>query len=163
MVNSAIMSSHPLTLALYQPDIAQNCGALIRTAACLGARLAVIEPCGFVFGDRFMQRAAMDYAERAAVERYESWTRFQAGIGTRQPRGRLINIETDGETPYTSFSFRPGDILLLGSEAQGTPPGIAAACNARVHIPMQPGVRSLNVAIAGAIVAGEALRQIALL
>ena len=113
-----------LTIALYQPDIAQNTGTLIRLAACLGLKLAVIEPCGFVFGDKFMQRAAMDYAERAAVERHDSWEKFVAKLGDR----RLINIETDGETPYTDFVFQPGVILLLGSEAQGTPPAVAAAC-----------------------------------
>lgn len=145
-----------LTLALYQPDIAQNCGTLIRTAACLGFRLSVIEPCGFVFGDRFMQRAAMDYAERAAVMRHASWTAFRDTVGSR----RLVSVETNGARPYTGFAFRPDDILLLGGEAQGTPPEIVAACAASVSIPMQPGVRSLNVAIAGALVAGEALRQI---
>ncbi len=147
-----------LTLALYQPDIAQNTGTLIRTAACLGLKLAVIEPCGFVFSDRFMQRAAMDYAEIAAVVRHDSWDKFLETIGQR----RLINIETDGTTAYTDFAFQPGDILLLGSEAHGTPDFVKTACTASVVIPMQPGVRSLNVAIAGALVAGEALRQIAL-
>lgn len=145
-----------LTLALYQPDIAQNTGTLIRLAACLGIRLAIIEPCGFVFGDKFMARAAMDYAEKAAVERHDSWARFREALAGR----RLISVETDAAMSYTSFTFQPGDILLLGSEAHGTPPAVAAACTASVYIPMQPGVRSLNVAIAGAIVASEALRQI---
>lgn len=145
-----------LTLALYQPDIAQNTGTLIRLAACLGLKLAVIEPCGFVFGDKFMQRAAMDYAEQAAVTRHASWAAFQAATAGQ----RLISIETDGSVPYTAFAFQPGDILLLGRESAGTPADVMAACAASVHIPMQPGVRSLNVAIAGAIVAAEAQRQI---
>lgn len=142
-------------LALYQPDIAQNTGTLIRLATCLGIKLAIIEPCGFVFGDKFMARAAMDYAEQAAVERHAGWDAFQT-----QRRGRrLISIETGTTLPYTEFVFQPDDILLLGRESAGTPPEILSACDAGVYIPMQAGVRSLNVAIAGAIVTGEALRQ----
>jgi len=144
-----------LTLALYQPDIAQNCGTLIRTAACLGARLAVIEPCGFVFGDKFMTRAAMDYAERAAVERYTSWENFVENLNGR----RLVAVETTGAVPYTNFTFQDGDILLLGPESRGLPDAVMQACAATVYIPMQAGERSLNVAISGAMVLGEAIRQ----
>jgi tRNA (cytidine/uridine-2'-O-)-methyltransferase len=148
-----------LTVALYQPDIAQNTGTLIRTCACLGARLAVIEPCGFVFGDKFMQRAAMDYAERAAVERHIDWSRFMQSIGTR----RLVAVETPNIAPasvsYTAFTFQSDDVLLLGPESRGLPPVAITACAAAVYIPMQAGERSLNLAIAGAMVLGEALRQ----
>lgn len=149
-----------LTIALYQPDIAQNTGTLIRTCACLGAGLAVIEPCGFVFGDKFMQRAAMDYAERAAVDRHISWPRFMESLNGR----RLVAVETPNiapaSIPYTSFTFRPDDVLLLGPESRGLPADALAACAAAVYIPMQDGERSLNLAIAGAMVLGEALRQI---
>lgn len=147
----------PLTLALYEPDIAQNTGTLIRTATCLGIKLAVIEPCGFVFGDKFMQRAAMDYAERATVERYSSWQNFLDNLNGR----RLIAVETgDGAVPYTNFVFQPNDVLLLGPESRGLPATALKACAAQVIIPMVLGERSLNVAISGAIAASEAIRQL---
>lgn len=146
-----------LTLALYQPDIAQNCGTLIRTAACLGFKLAVIEPCGFMFGDKFMQRAAMDYAERAATKRYSGWEEFRKAVDMR----RLIAVETTGTTPLHDFAFRPDDILLLGPESRGLPADVMNACAAGIFIPMTPGERSLNVAVAGAITVAEALRQTA--
>lgn len=145
-----------LTLALYQPDIAQNTGTLIRTCACLGATLAVIEPCGFVFGDKFMQRAAMDYTERATVTRHLDWPNFQ----TAHANHRLIAVETTGAVPYAAFAFQPHDVLLLGPESRGLPAPVVNACAASVYIPMQAGARSLNVAISGALVLGEAMRQL---
>lgn len=148
--------TQPLTLALYEPDIAQNTGTLIRTAACLGAELAVIEPCGFIFGDKFMQRAAMDYAERAATKRYSSWQNF---LDNNQGR-RIVAVETTGAVAHTTFVFQTGDVLLLGPESRGLPDNIIQQCAATVVIPMVDGVRSLNVAISGAIVLAEALRQL---
>lgn len=145
-----------ITLALYEPDIAQNTGTLVRLAACMGIKLAVIEPCGFVFGDKFMQRAAMDYAERAAVERYSSWQNFLDNLTGR----RLIAVETTGVAAYTAFAFQTNDILLLGPESRGLPPAVVQACTASVVIPMASGERSLNVALCGAMVTGEALRQL---
>lgn len=145
-----------ITLALYEPDIAQNTGTLIRTAACLGAQLAVIEPCGFIFGDKFMQRAAMDYAERAATLRFSSWQNFLDNM----PGNRLVAVETTGAVPYTAFAFQPGDVLLLGPESRGLPASVMQHSAASVVIPMVAGVRSLNVAVSGAIVLAEALRQL---
>lgn len=145
-----------LTLALYEPDIAQNTGTLVRLAACLGIQLAVIEPCGFVFGDKFMQRAAMDYAERAALQRYTSWQNFLDNLHGR----RLVAVETTGAVTYTDFTFAANDVLLLGPESRGLPPAVMQACAASVVIPMVATERSLNVAISGAMVVGEALRQL---
>lgn len=144
------------TVALYEPDIAQNTGTLIRLAACLGIKLAVIEPCGFIFGDKFMQRAAMDYVERGAVERYSSWHDFLNKLDGR----RLVAVETTGSAPYTQFAFQQNDVLLLGPESRGLPDDVIRACAASVHIPMVDGERSLNVAVSAAMVSGEALRQL---
>jgi len=144
-------------LALYQPDIPQNTGTLIRLGACLGVAVEVIEPCGFLFDDRRFRRGVMDYADSALVTRHTGWTAFrnwQTGVGRR-----LVLVETGDSIAYTDFSFRPDDVLLLGRESAGTPTEVAAACDARVHIPMRPGFRSLNQAVAAAMVVGEALRQ----
>ncbi|WP_404325881.1 tRNA (cytidine(34)-2'-O)-methyltransferase [Aerophototrophica crusticola] len=143
-----------MRLALYQPDIPQNTGTLIRLGACLGVPVDIIEPCGFILDDRRLRRSAMDYAELAEVTRHVNWPAFQA---TRP--GRVVLVETEQGVPYTSFAFRADDTLLLGRETAGTPPDVMAACDARVYIPMRPGVRSLNQAVAASMVLGEALRQ----
>ena len=146
-------------LALYQPDIAQNAGTLTRLCACLGVALDIIEPAGFDVSDRNFRRAGMDYIERAAITRHDSWTAFESW---RTEKGhRLILAETDGATPYTAFAFAPGDIILLGRESAGVPSEVYAAADATIRIPQKPGLRSLNMAIAGAMVLGEALRQTA--
>jgi tRNA (cytidine/uridine-2'-O-)-methyltransferase len=141
-------------LALYEPDIPQNAGALMRLGACLGVGIDLIEPCGFVLSDRSLRRAGMDYLKSADISRHESWARFHAGLG-----GRLILLTTKGALPYTDFAFAPGDTLLMGRESAGVPDAVHEAADARVVIPLLPGLRSLNVAQAAAMVLGEALRQ----
>lgn len=145
-----------MRIALYQPDIPQNTGALIRVAACFGLALDLIGPYGFTLSDRTLKRAGMDYLERAAVTEHESWATFTATLDESE---RLVLLTTAGDTPYTQFAFKPDDILLLGRESAGVPAEIHHQADARLLIPTQTGTRSLNVAIAGAIAASEALRQ----
>ncbi len=146
-----------LRLALFQPDIPQNAGALLRLAACLGVAVDVIGPCGFVFGEKQMRRAGMDYLDRVSVLRHDSWAAF---LGRRACLpGRLILLTTKGNRPYWDFSFAADDTLLVGRESAGAPGEVHAAAHARLHIPMTPGLRSLNVATAAAMTLGEALRQ----
>jgi tRNA (cytidine/uridine-2'-O-)-methyltransferase len=143
-----------MRLALYQPEIPQNTGTLIRLAACLGVALDIIEPCGFVWDDRKLQRAGMDYRELALVERHGSFDAFQKVLP-----GRMVLIDTKAKIPFTQFKFDPEDTLLLGKESVGVPDAVYQEIPDRVVIPMQPGCRSLNVAVAGAMVLSEALRQ----
>jgi tRNA (cytidine/uridine-2'-O-)-methyltransferase len=147
-----------LRLALYQPDIPQNAGTMIRMAACLGVAVDIVEPASFDVSDRNFRRSGMDYLERAAVTRHDSFNAFDAW--RRDAGRRLILAETDGATAHTAFAFHPGDIILVGRESAGVPPEIYAAADASVHVPMRHGLRSLNVALAAAIVLGEALRQV---
>lgn len=146
-----------MRLALYQPDIPQNLGAAIRLAACLGVGLDVIEPCGFPLTDRALKRAALDYGEHARLARHASLAAFQAA--PERQGGRLVLIETDGAAPFLDFSFSTGDTLILGRESAGSPGELYAAAQASIRIPMAPGLRSLNVVTAGAVVLAEALRQ----
>lgn len=149
-----------MRLALFEPDIPQNTGTLIRTAACLGVGLDVIEPCGFVWSDKALKRSGMDYTALAPVTRHADWAAFQAARQKpHMPESRLILLTTGADMPYTAFRFAPGDILLLGRESAGVPGEVHEAADARLLIPMAPGARSLNVALAGAMVLGEALRQ----
>lgn len=143
-----------MRLALFQPDIAPNAGTLIRLGACLGVPVDIIEPCGFVLSDARFRRAGMDYLEMAAVTRHVSWEAFRGALS-----GRLVLLTSKGSDPYTSFSFEPEDTLLLGRESAGVPDDVHASVDARLRIPLKPGLRSLNVAQAGAMVLGEALRQ----
>jgi tRNA (cytidine/uridine-2'-O-)-methyltransferase len=146
-----------MRLALYQPDIPQNTGAILRLAACLGVPVDVIGPTGFDMTDKALKRAALDYLAHVDLERHASFAAFE---GVRSARGsRLILLTTHGEAAYTDFAFRPGDTLLLGRESAGVPPAVHDLADARLRIPIQPGLRSLNVAIAAAMVLGEALRQ----
>lgn len=150
-----------MRLALFQPDIPQNTGTLIRLGACLGVGIDIIEPTGFPWGDRALKRAGLDYWEFAEVQRHADWNSFytvRRGIEGQIP-GRLVLLTTKGDTPYTDFSFEPGDTLLLGQETAGAPPEVHAAADARVIIPMLEGRRSINIALAAAMVLGEALRQ----
>ena len=152
-----------MRLALYQPDIPQNAGSLMRLCACLGVALDIIEPCGFLLSDRNFRRAGMDYAARADIQRHASWARFQEYFQNwraAETGSRLVLLTTRGAQPYTEFAFTPGDILLVGRESAGVPDEVHQAANARLLIPMRPGLRSLNVAQAAAMVLGEALRQI---
>ncbi|HEY4133751.1 MAG TPA: tRNA (cytidine(34)-2'-O)-methyltransferase [Alphaproteobacteria bacterium] len=148
-----------MRLALYQPDIPQNCGTMLRLAACLEVATDIIEPCGFVLSDARMKRAGMDYLTRADMRRHSSWQAFrraQAASGRR-----LILLTTKGDVPYPAFAFRPTDVLMVGRESAGVPPEVATVADARVVIPLKDGLRSLNVAVAAAMVLGEALRQTA--
>ena len=141
-------------LALYQPDIPQNVGTLLRLGACLNVSIHVIEPCGFLMGDRKLKRAGMDYIDTAALIRHTSWTTYQAA-----PKGRIIALVPRIGTSFLDFTFQASDHLLLGQESIGLPDDITASADHVVSIPMHHGNRSLNVAIAGAIVLSEALRQ----
>jgi tRNA (cytidine/uridine-2'-O-)-methyltransferase len=143
-------------LALYEPDIPQNTGALLRLAACFGVAVDLIEPFGFVFDDRRVKRAALDYAALAQMARHASWASF---LAQRSPDSRLVLLTTSGDVVLEQFSFAPGDTLLLGRESAGVPPDVHAAADARIVIRLRPPARSLNVAQAGAIAVYEALRQ----
>ncbi|MDP3320317.1 MAG: TrmH family RNA methyltransferase, partial [Bosea sp. (in: a-proteobacteria)] len=144
----------PLRLALYQPDIPQNTGTMIRMAACLGVAVDIVEPAAFDVSDRHFRRSGMDYIERAAVTRHISFAAFDRW--RREAGHRLILAETDGRTRHLDLAFSPGDIVMLGRESAGVAPEVYAAADATVHVPMQTGLRSLNVAIAAALVLGEA-------
>ncbi len=146
-----------MRLALFQPDIPQNLGGAIRLCACLGAGLEIIEPCGFPLSDRSLKRAALDYGGHAEVIRHSSWTDFLGAEACKG--GRLVLFTTRGVRPFTEFDYRPGDTLLFGRESAGVPDEVHAAADARLLIPMQPGLRSLNVVVAAAMALGEALRQ----
>jgi len=143
--------------ALYQPDIPQNLGAALRLSACLGVALDVIEPCGFPLTDTALKRAALDYGDKANVTRHASLAAFAAA--PQREGGRLVLIETDGAVAFQDFAFSTGDTLVLGRESGGSPGELYAAAQASVHIPMQRGLRSLNVVTAAAIVLTEAMRQ----
>ena len=145
-----------LTVALYQPDIPQNCGTILRMCACLGVGAAIIEPAGFPVSDRHFRRSGMDYLDQVAVERHMSWAVFQRSVV--KPR-RIVLLSTQAAISYAEFAFRPDDILLLGRESAGVPEDVHGAVDARVLVPMRPLMRSLNIAVAAAMVLGEALRQ----
>lgn len=149
-----------MRLALYQPDIPQNTGTLMRLAACLGVGLDIIEPTGFLLSDRRLKRAGLDYVRSLDLARHASWEVFQE---TRPRKGRLILLTTQAPLLYHRFVFQPEDTLLVGRESAGVPEEVHAAADARVRIPLRAGMRSLNVALAAAIVLSEALRQTGLL
>jgi tRNA (cytidine/uridine-2'-O-)-methyltransferase len=144
-------------LALYQPDIPQNAGSLMRLGACLGVGIDVIEPCGFLLTDRNFRRAGMDYLDQVNITRHDSWNAFDAF--RRAQSLRLVLFTTRGATPYLQFHFGHQDILMFGRESAGVPDMVHEAADARLVIPMQPGLRSINVAMAVAMAAGEAIRQ----
>ncbi len=146
-----------LRLALYQPDIPQNTGTLLRMAACLGLAVEIIEPAGFDVSDRHLRRSGLDYLDHVALTRHRSWAAFEAW--RRAERIRLVLATTAGALPHTDFAYRDGDCLLMGRESAGVPESVHAAADARVVVPIRAGLRSLNVAVAAAILAGEALRQ----
>lgn len=147
-----------MRLALYQPDIPQNTGAMLRLAACFGLGVDVILPAGFILDDRRMRRAGMDYIDRVEIARHASWAAYLDSRNGK--KGRLVLLTTKGERAYTEFAFQAEDTLLVGRESSGVPPEVAAAADARLVIPMRPGLRSLNVAMAAAIVTAEATRQL---
>jgi tRNA (cytidine/uridine-2'-O-)-methyltransferase len=146
-----------LRIALYQPDIAGNTGAILRLGACLGLAVDIIEPAGFDMSDRALKRAGMDYLEIAALTRHIDFAAFEA---LRRDEGRrLVLFSTKAEQPYTSFAFAEADVLLFGRESAGVPDHVHDAADARLLIPMPGGGRSLNIALAAAMAAGEAVRQ----
>lgn len=146
-----------MRLALYQPDIPQNCGAAMRLCAALGVALDIIEPCGFVLTDTRVKRAAMDYADLVDMTRYSSWNTFYAA---RKGASRIVLLTTQAQKSYTEFEYRKGDVLLAGRESGGVPDEVHDAATARVRIPMVGEARSLNVVTSCAIVLGEGLRQL---
>lgn len=149
-----------VAIALFQPDIPQNCGAILRLAACLGVTTHIVGPAGFDLSDRALRRAGMDYLDRAAIVGHASWEAFEAW--RRESAGRRLVLATTKATlPYTEFAFAAGDVLLLGRESAGVPAEVRETADARVTVPMVAGLRSLNVATAASMLLGEALRQTA--
>ncbi len=144
-----------MRLVLYQPDIPQNTGTMLRLAACLGVGVDIIEPCGFVWSEPRLRRAGMDYLDLASVRRHASWAAFLKDCQD----GRLVLTTTQAEHPLETMRFLPSDRLILGQESAGVPQPVHDRADARIRIPMVDGARSLNVAVAAAMVLGEALRQ----
>lgn len=152
-----------LTLALYQPDIPQNAGTMLRACACLGVEAAIIGPAGFPVTDSAFRRAGMDYLDLVTVRRHASFAAFETWRAVQAAEGgarRLLLLSTRAATPYTDCAYQPGDILLVGRESAGVPDEVFAVADLALRIPMAPQARSLNVAVAAAMVLGEALRQL---
>ncbi len=147
---------HPLRIALYQPDIPQNTGTILRTAACLNLGVDIIEPCGFILGSSRMRRAGMDYLDFVDLIRHRSWNQFRL----HHSHKRLILLTTKGTVKYIDFEYKRGDILIFGSETNGVPQNIHLTVEHRLNIPLTKNARSLNIAQASAMVTGEALRQL---
>lgn len=146
-----------MRIALYEPDIPQNTGTILRLCACLGIEAHIIEPAGFPISDRAFHRAGMDYLDAVALVRHRSWADFE---NWRRGEGhRLVLFTTGAQRSYLDYRFVTGDVLLFGRESAGVPETVHAAADARLVIPMRHGLRSLNVAMAAAMAAGEALRQ----
>lgn len=148
----------PVSLALYQPDIAGNTGTILRLGACLGLAVEIIEPVGFDLSDRALKRAGMDYLAMSRLVRHVDFAAFEAA--RRAAGRRLVLFTTKATARYTDFAFQAGDILLFGRESAGVPDGVHALADAAVTIPMDGGGRSLNLAVAAGMAAGEALRQV---
>ncbi len=146
-----------LALALYQPDIPQNCGTMLRLCACLGVEASIIEPAGFPVSDRHFRRSGMDYLDAVSITRHISWRAFEEWRGGTGRR--LVLLSTSAALPFTDFAFAPDDILMVGRESAGAPQEVHDAADARILIPIRPGMRSINVAVCAAMALGEALRQ----
>jgi tRNA (cytidine/uridine-2'-O-)-methyltransferase len=144
-------------IALFQPDIPQNTGTILRLCACLGAAAHIIEPAGFPVTDRHFRRAGMDYLDQVALNRHDSWSKFEEW--RNEAGSRLVLFTTRAAGSYLDFRYERNDILLFGRESAGVTDEVVAAADARVVIPIRPGLRSLNVAMAAAMALGEALRQ----
>ncbi|MGL5116957.1 MAG: tRNA (cytidine(34)-2'-O)-methyltransferase [Beijerinckiaceae bacterium] len=147
-----------IRLALYQPDIPQNTGTMLRLCACLGVSADIIEPAGFPVSDRHFRRSGMDYLDDVEIIRHVSWATFDDG--RRYGGRRLVLLTTHGAVAHTTFAFQPGDTLMVGRESAGVPDAVHEVADARIVIPMVPRLRSLNVAVSAAIALGEALRQL---
>lgn len=149
-----------MRIAIYQPDIAQNTGTILRLCACLSVPVDIIEPAGFDIGDRALKRAALDYLSHVDITRHVSFAAFRESRTAISPPGaRLVLLTSHADMPHHQFAFEKNDTLMLGRESAGCPEDVHQIASARITIPMRPGLRSLNVAVAGAIVLGEALRQ----
>jgi len=148
-----------MRIALFEPEIAGNVGAVLRLGACLGAAIDLIEPMGFAWDDRRVRRTAMDYIDHVEVVRHASFEAFRAAVAPR----RLVLFTTKGRQSAYAFTYAADDVLVFGKESAGVPADVAAGCDALVRIPMRPAVRSLNLATTAALALGEALRQTAML
>lgn len=155
MANSP--QDHMIRIALFQPDIAQNTGTILRLCACLGIEAHIIEPAGFPASDRAFRRAGMDYLDQVTIRRHLDWAAFEAW--RRSEDARLVLFTTRAERSYLDFTYKAGDVLLFGRESAGAPDEVHDRVEARLLIPMRAGLRSINVATAAAMALGEALRQ----
>ena len=144
-----------MRIALFEPEIAGNVGAVLRLGACMGAAVDLIEPMGFAWDDRRVRRAAMDYIDHVTITRHADFAAFQSAIGAQ----RLVLFTTKSDQSAYDFAFRPDDVLLFGKESAGVPAAVSAVCDARLRIPMRPQVRSMNLAASATLALGEALRQ----
>lgn len=144
-----------IQIALYQPDIPQNVGAMMRLSACMDVALHIIEPCGFPFDEKKIRKSGMDYLDHVKYTRHSSWENFMQSCKDH----RLVLMTTKASTPYLDFKFSDKDILIAGSESTGAPDFVHAAVTGRIAIPMKAGLRSLNIVNATSMILGEALRQ----
>jgi tRNA (cytidine/uridine-2'-O-)-methyltransferase len=152
---AAAANQPTMRIALFEPEIAGNVGAILRLGACLGAAVDLIEPMGFEWDDRRVRRAAMDYIDHVSITRHTNFDAFRATIGA----GRLVLFTTKSRQSAYAFGFDADDVLLFGKESAGVPAAVAEACDARLRLPIRPDVRSMNLATAAALALGEALRQ----
>jgi tRNA (cytidine/uridine-2'-O-)-methyltransferase len=150
--------THDLHIALYQPEIPGNTGAILRLAACFSATVDIIRPIGFELSDKTLRRAGMDYLEIAAIREHADVAAFEAW--RRDSGRRLVLLTTRAETPYTAFAFRPDDVLMFGRESAGVPDGVRALADAELRIPIRAEARSLNLGMSAAITLAEAVRQL---
>ena len=150
-----------MRLAMFQPDIPQNTGTLLRLGACLDSELDIIEPCGFIFSESTLNRAGMDYLDMVRYRRHHSWEHFlQYRAEHPEEYGRIVLLTTHASEPYFIFEFRPNDIILMGRESAGVPEEVHQTADARLLIPMNHNARSINVAVSAVMVVGECLRQV---
>ena len=159
-IDAKIIAPHPakVRLALYQPDIPQNTGTILRMAACLDLEAHLIDPAGFPISDRAFRRAGMDYLDAVTIHRHIGWTDFDAW--RRKSGLRLVLATTKAATVFTQFTFTASDIIMLGRESAGVPDAVHDSADARIIIPMKESLRSINVAVSAAMIMGEALRQL---
>ncbi|MEL6372694.1 MAG: tRNA (cytidine(34)-2'-O)-methyltransferase [Pseudomonadota bacterium] len=149
-----------MRLALYQPEIPQNTGTILRMAACFGVEVDLIGPASFDLSDRALRRAALDYLPQAVVTRHVSFAAFAQQHAQTEAGSRLVLATTKADVAHTAFHFRKDDVVLFGRESAGVPDSVHAQADARIAVPLQPDMRSLNIAVCAAIIVGEALRQL---
>lgn len=150
----SLRQSRAMRIALFQPEIPGNVGAILRLAACLNVAVDIIEPTGFVWSDARLKRAAMDYLDHVRIVRHNSWADF-----CEQAAGRIVLLSSKADLRLPEFAFRNDDVLVMGQESAGVPDDVRSRCDAAIRIPLNPAVRSLNVAVAAGIALGEAVRQ----